>query len=157
MPAATTAGKLMRAEVLVELLAQIAGQPGMERWRLFSGWPGQDMPREALWVYDVTGVVSFPLAMAGPKIYDDQFMVTLKMLSRSGGTDQQTVLLTCQEAMNATVEVLRSDAVLGDRVAGVVKVLPGDIHGPYVAPNTAGDPGWEAHAEIEIACWIRVQ
>lgn len=154
---AQTADKLMRVEVINEILAQAATRPGMDTWRLFPGWPGQNMPKETLWVYDVDGNIAFPLAMAGPKIYDDQFMVSLRCVSRSGGVNAQVPFETCQVAMNAVVEVLRQDAVLGDRVAGVVKVLPGDIKGPYLAPNTAGDPGWEAHGEIEIACWIRVQ
>lgn len=77
------------------------------------GWPGDQQKNESVWINDLDGEVTIPLANAGRKYRDDQFRVPFEVRVSNRASLDDTAQRV-QEIVNAIEDVLADDPTLAD-------------------------------------------
>lgn len=131
---ATTSIRTTAKAAVVTVLA--AALPGKQ---VVYGWPGKDFERDCVYVLGpFEAAVTFPVEMAGRKMRDDIFVLTVEFFTDvEGGTIKEAEQRV--EAMYVAAEnVFAADQTLSN-LDGVIDVLYGpDVLGPNSSYNQQG-------------------
>lgn len=100
---------------LIDTLRQHASLVGVQ---VEPGWPGDQQTSESVWVNDLDGEISIPLANAGRKYRDDIFRIPFEIRVANRGDLDSTADRT-EEIVNAIDDVLADDPAL-DEFPGLV-------------------------------------
>lgn len=124
-----TATTPVRAATKAALTTALAAHATLSGVQVENGWPGKRLEREAVWVARVTGSITFPFMMAGRKIRDDEFTVTVLFMSGKPGTTLAESDARAEVLWSALDDILAADQTLS--IDGVEWLLEGvTVEGP---------------------------
>jgi hypothetical protein len=146
-----TATKSVRTAVIDALVTALKAKPVLANIQTSEGWPGKSLEHESVWVGKVTGLITFPLMMAGRKIRDDHFTVTIIFMSGNPGDTISDANDRVETYYGALEDIFADDQTLGS-LDGVLSILLDQVEGPRGAFT---DEGATSYITADIAVHAR--
>lgn len=131
---------LVRWPICQQFIALLRDQPLLAGVQVEPGWPGDQLAAEAIWVDGMDGQLTLPVMMAGRKIVDDKFLLTI-VFHVTNRTDLYDTQNRLSEMVSAALNVIQNDPGL-DNFDGVLDSDPPTIRGPVAALSPEGHVGY---------------
>lgn len=143
-----TATSPVRSIVKSALVDALRNHSLLQGVDVFTGWPGESLGREAVWISRTSGQITYPFMMAGRKTRDDEFTVTVMFMAGSPGNTIEEADARVEVLWSALDDVFANDQTLS--VDGAVWTLEGaTVEGPTGEFTDEGAVSF-IQAEIEV-------
>lgn len=116
-------------------------------------WPAGYLEDDHIYLGNITGTVEFPLAMAGEKIRDDTFTLTIIVVAGAAGRDPVDAEATCERWKGQIIELVAQTLDLNGQIDGLEIIEVGDDNGPDLV---ATGEGYQAVASLDINVQSRI-
>lgn len=137
----------VRTALVAELFTRCrTGRPGIT-W--FEGFPGDNPPREMVWLSNMTGPIEIPTFNATPLTIQDTATVTLSAESATGGVSRAEAMANVEAYLTDVIRILAAAPNFDGAVEGALTLVPTELRGPYSLPNVV-EGGFMATADLDL-------
>lgn len=118
-----------RYEIKAALVAALDAKPVLDGVAVSHGWPGKHLAREHVWLGRTAGEITYPFEMAGNKIRQDDYTVTVWFMASEPGGTLAEVEARAQVMWSALDDLLAAGEFSG-RAEAMWTLEGGAVEGP---------------------------
>lgn len=136
----------VRSLIIAELFRRCADERPTIEW--VAGYPGDNPPREMVWVFEVEGEITVPTFPM--RQLDDTFLVTLHAHSSTAGQSRAEAMANAEGYLSTVEAVILAAPALGGTVDPALATTFGTKSGPYSEPNSVEPGGFRGICALDI-------